>query len=60
MGSAMTNMEIFILILIALFVGLKLSCFVAFSWWWILVCFWIPLITELLVITAAKVVRLWS
>lgn len=41
-------------LLLVLFVGLKLTGYINWSWWWVLSPFWIPLIFVIVVLGIAK------
>ncbi len=40
----------FLGLLTVLFVGLKLTNFIAWSWWWVLAPTWVPLLVYMLVV----------
>ncbi len=45
----------FLGLLTILFIGLKLTHFIARSWWWVLAPIWAPLATLILIVIAAMV-----
>ena len=46
----MTGSNIFPSLLLVLFIGLKLTGYIAWSWWWVMSPMWIPLIFVLFVV----------
>lgn len=41
-----------------LFVGLKLTGYIAWSWWWVLAAFWMPLLVVLVICAVMALVAL--
>lgn len=37
-------------LLLVLFIGLKLTGYINWSWWWVLAPFWLPLVLELILL----------
>lgn len=48
----------FLGLLTVLFIGLKLTGFIDWSWWWVLSAFWIPLVIAVLVLLVAFVIKM--
>lgn len=44
--------DIFLSLLLILFIGLKLGGIIDWSWWWVISPIWIPLILSLLLMAA--------
>jgi hypothetical protein len=51
----MSGSNIFPSLLLVLFIGLKLTGYVAWSWWWVMSPMWIPLIFVLFIVGFALV-----
>ena len=47
----MTQGDLLIVLLTVLFIGLKLTGYIDWSWWWVLAPVWIPLVLALVVIS---------
>ena len=47
-------------LLLILFVALKLTGVIAWSWWWVLAPLWIPVATFFLVLVIAVPIALWA
>ncbi|WP_097013326.1 hypothetical protein [Pseudodesulfovibrio profundus] len=47
-------------LLTALFVGLKLTGHIAWSWWWVLAPIWMPLCLTVVIIAACLGFAAWS
>ena len=50
----------FVPLLTILFIGLKLTGHIAWSWWWVLSPLWIGLSIALLILAAVFALYLWS
>ena len=46
----------FLDLLTLLFIGLKLGGFIAWSWWWVLCPFWIPLVIAIVILLLVQLV----
>ena len=46
-------------LLTVLFIGLKLTGFISWSWWWVLSPLWIGLVFALLIITVVVLLGAW-
>lgn len=47
-------------LLTVLFVGLKLTGYIAWSWWWVLAPVWVPACIAILVVVALVVLSAWA
>lgn len=47
----MTQNNLLVVLLTVLFIGLKLTGYIDWSWWWVLAPVWIPLVLALVVIS---------
>lgn len=47
-------------LLTILFIGLKLTGFISWSWWWVLAPAWIPLIVSVLIIAIVFTYLYWK
>lgn len=47
----MTQGNLLVVLLTVLFIGLKLTGYIDWSWWWVLAPVWIPVVLALVVIS---------
>lgn len=47
----MTQDNLLVVLLTVLFIGLKLTGYIDWSWWWVLAPVWIPVVLKLVVIS---------
>lgn len=56
--SKTKDSSLFTSLLAVLFIGLKLTGYIDWSWWWVLSPLWIPLAIVLLVLAVVGVIKL--
>lgn len=50
-------MEVFVPLLTVLFIGLKLTGYIAWSWWWVLSPLWIGFLFTMLIVVVVGVMK---
>ena len=58
--NTVTYNGIFLPLLTVLFIGLKLTGYIAWSWWWVLAPLWIPIAIGLVLLSIAGLFTLIS
>ena len=54
--EASSGLRLFLTLLLVLFIGLKLTNYINWSWWWVLSPLWIPIAAALSIVAAITLI----
>lgn len=60
MTKTSSSSNIFLSLLTVLFVGLKLTGYINWSWWWVLSPIWIPLVVVLAILAVIGIINIMT